>query len=86
MGEDRDREKWNDGGVEELEEGRATQLLKKGEEVFCGKDGVKGKDRYLMGRWVRSRCKVSVKWLGEQLGVKTRGGMSHTGFILLDNF
>lgn len=73
----RDRDNWNDPAAEEIEEIRAMKLLGKGMEVFGGKDRVKGKDRYLLSRWVRSRCKVSVKWLAEQLGVKTCGGMSH---------
>ena len=38
---------------------------------------VTGWDRLLLARWVRSRTKVSVKWLAQRLGMQTRGGMSN---------
>ena len=44
--------------------------------------GGKGGDRYLLGRWVRKQNTASVKWLAEQLGIKTRGGMSHGIYLI----
>lgn len=74
----RDRESWNDEASEELEEVRALKWLKAGMKVLGYEDlsEVKGWDRYILARWVRQKTKVSVKWLGYQLGVRTRGGMS----------
>ncbi len=80
----RDRESWNDKAVEEMEEVRAMGWLKAGAEVlgYEKMEEVKGWDRYVLARWVRQRTKVSVKWLGEQLNVRTRGGMSSAIYLV----
>ncbi len=80
----RDRESWNDEAMEELEEIRAMKYLREGVKVLGYKkvEEVKGRDRYVLGRWVRQRTKVSVKWIGEQMGVRTRGGMSSAIYLV----
>jgi hypothetical protein len=40
-------------------------------------DGAPRWERLVLARWIRSQTKVSVKWLAEQLGMETRGGMSN---------
>ena len=79
----RDRESWNDEAVEELEEHRAWRLLQEGARRL-GHASVKkicGSDRFLLGLWIRSRVAVSVKWLADQLGLRTRGGMSRSLYL-----
>ncbi len=80
----RDRESWNDEAVEEMEEVRAMRWLKAGMKVLGYKkmEEVKGWDRYVLARWVRQQAKVSVKWLGEQLNVRTPGGMSSSIYLV----
>ena len=38
---------------------------------------VRGLDRYLIAKYLRSKSKVKVQWLADQFRVQTRGGMSH---------
>ncbi len=74
----RDRESWNDVAMQELEEQRAERMLKKGLARLGVRDGnLEGWDRLLVARWVRKHTKASVKWLAQELGMKTRGGMSN---------
>ena len=39
---------------------------------------VRGMDRFLLAGWARRKTKVSVGWLAEQFGLRTRGGMSYS--------
>jgi len=70
-------ERWTGPDVEEAEEARALRLVRQGRERWGvrSQDVLKGRDRYLLARWVRTHTKVGVKWLAAQVGVKTRGGL-----------
>lgn len=76
---ERERDSWGGEAVDEMEEDLALRLLK----VGCHKLGYsvpgesKGMDRHLLGRWVRLRTKVGVKWLASQLKVASVGTMSY---------
>jgi putative transposase len=78
-----DRESWNDVAMEELEQDRAGRMIGKAMKCLgCRGNEVTGWDRLLLARKVREHSKVSVKWLAEQLGMKTRGGMSNGIYLV----
>jgi putative transposase len=75
----RDRENWNDPVVDEMEEDRASHLLGKAAEAL-GQPAfhkLKGWERLVVARWVRSRANVPVAGLAQMLGMKTRGGLAN---------
>jgi len=75
----RKKESWTGEAIEELEEDRAVRLLIQGCKIFGYKktEDVQGYERYLLAKYIRSQSKVSIQWLADQFGLKTRGGMSH---------
>ena len=79
-----DRESWNNEAVDELEQDRATRLLKTGAKSLGYSSGaqVTGIDRILISRWLRLHTKVPVKWLARQFGLQTRGGMSSSIYLI----
>jgi REP element-mobilizing transposase RayT len=76
MGEGVHPERWNSEAVEEMEEERAGRLLQRGFRVLSAGKELTGLERYLLARWVRQHSRVSVGWLAQQLGLRTRGGMA----------
>ena len=74
----RQGESWSGEAVDELEETMAVRMLEEGAGRFgYGTFGeVRGSDRGVLAYWVRSRSKVSVRWLAERLGMKTPNGLS----------
>ena len=70
---------WNDVAVEELEQDRAARFLKAGAKALGHGKGKRMRrwERLLLARWVRQRTSVSAGWLAQQLGMRTRGGLSH---------
>jgi REP element-mobilizing transposase RayT len=79
------QDKWSGEAVEELEQHRAERLLGKAVQVlgYSGVRQLSGAERFLVARLIRSRTKVSVGWLAEQIGVRTRGTMSN-GLCLIN--
>ena len=75
----RAEESWAGIAVEEMEEDRATKLLKRGAQALGYGEGerVRGMDRFLLAGWARLKTKASLGWLAEQFGLRTRGGMSY---------
>ena len=74
----REPDSWMGEAVEEMEKDRAEQLMLEGIKKLGYErvEEVIGKDRYLLGRWLRRQTRVRVHWLAERLGFRTRGGMS----------
>lgn len=71
-------ERWNSEAVEEAEEVRAERLLAQGLKAFKVKDvrQLAAMERSLLARWVRQHSRVTVGWLAQVMGLKTRGGMA----------
>ncbi len=72
-----ERDSWTGAAVEAMEEDRAEGLLGKAlKELQYQEMKLKGLERALLARWIRSRTKVGVKWLAQRLGARTAGGLS----------
>ncbi len=80
----RDAESWSGEAVEEMEEDRAQDILLKGLKKFGYKElnEVRGIDRYLLAKAVRAQTKVSVRGLAGHFGLASRGGLSHSIFLV----
>jgi REP element-mobilizing transposase RayT len=72
-------EKWSWEPLEELEEKRAGELMEGAARKLGWKSlgDVKGMDRYVIGHLARTQTQVTVGWLAQSLGVRTRGGMGN---------
>jgi putative transposase len=80
----RDAESWAGEALEEMEEDRAQEILLRGVKRLGYKEikEVQGIDRYLLAKAVRAQTKVSVKGLAGHLGLASRGGLSHSVFLV----
>jgi REP element-mobilizing transposase RayT len=75
----RQNDSWSGEAVEALEATLAEAALVKGcRRLGCNDPKrVVGMDRYLLAYWVRRQTKVGVKWLAQQMGMKSAGTLSH---------
>lgn len=80
----RDKESWAGEAVEEMEQDRAQEILGYGVKRLGYKElkAVCGIDRYLLAKAVRAQTKVSVKGLAGHFGLASRGGLSHSIFLV----
>ena len=77
--EPREGDSWSGEAVEEMERERAARALEGGVKRlgYSVRDKLSVMDRYLLARWARHESRVGVKWLAEQLGVRSVGTMSY---------
>jgi putative transposase len=70
---------WSGEAVEELEQHGAERLLAAAVQVlgYSNLGQMRGADRFLVAKFIRSRTKVPVAWLAERLGVRARGTLSN---------
>ena len=83
---ERSSEIWNGAAVEEIEQDRATRLLRRALKAL-GHSAIKelrGRERYLVARLLRRRTKVSSGWLAGRFGLQTASGMRN-GLYLINN-
>lgn len=75
----RERDSWAGEAVEEMEQDRAARALERGAKRlgYSPTDRLSVMDRCLLARFARRESRVGIRWLAQQLGVRSVGTMSH---------
>lgn len=70
-------ENWSGEPVDEIEEHRASRLLKRALDKLGHRnvESITGQERYLVAAWLRDQSNVAMPWLRKTFGLKSSGGV-----------